>query len=104
MANVDAFNAGWDSVKGGGKKASEPKPKKSPKQVKQVTTSDNQTLIPSEPMKDYPSHKRGGKVRKTGLAKLHKGELVLTAAQAKQCAAKKGKSKSGAQKRLAAKR
>jgi len=30
-----------------------------------------------------PSFKKGGKVKKTGLAKLHRGEVVLTAAQAK---------------------
>jgi hypothetical protein len=30
-----------------------------------------------------PEYKRGGKVRKTGLAKLHKGERVLTKRQAK---------------------
>lgn len=31
-----------------------------------------------------PSYKRGGKVRKTGLAKLHRGERVLTKRQAKK--------------------
>lgn len=30
-----------------------------------------------------PSYKRGGKVKKTGPAKLHKGERVLTKRQAK---------------------
>ena len=30
-----------------------------------------------------PSFKKGGKVKKTGLARLHKNEVVLTAAQAK---------------------
>jgi hypothetical protein len=29
------------------------------------------------------SYAKGGKVRKTGLAKVHKGEVVLTASQAK---------------------
>jgi len=33
---------------------------------------------------DVPSYKRGGRVRKTGLAKLHKGEKVLTKGQAKR--------------------
>jgi hypothetical protein len=33
---------------------------------------------------DTDSYKRGGKVRKTGLAKVHKGERVLTKAQAKR--------------------
>ena len=30
-----------------------------------------------------PSFKNGGKVKKTGLARLHKNEVVLTASQAK---------------------
>ena len=30
-----------------------------------------------------PSFKKGGKVKKTGLARLHKNEVVLTASQAK---------------------
>jgi hypothetical protein len=30
-----------------------------------------------------PSFKKGGKMRKTGLARLHAGEVVLTATQAK---------------------
>lgn len=32
---------------------------------------------------DVPEYKRGGRVRKTGLAKVHKGERVLTKRQAK---------------------
>ncbi len=31
-----------------------------------------------------PGYKRGGKVKKTGLAKVHKGERVLTKKQAKK--------------------
>jgi len=31
-----------------------------------------------------PGYKKGGKVRRTGLAKVHKGELVLTAAMTKK--------------------
>ncbi len=38
----------------------------------------------------YGSYKRGGKVRKTGLAKVHKGEIVLTRSQAKTFSRKKG--------------
>jgi hypothetical protein len=30
-----------------------------------------------------PSFKKGGKMRKTGLARLHAGEVVLTSTQAK---------------------
>jgi hypothetical protein len=39
------------------------------------------------------SFKRGGAVKKTGLAKLHKGERVLTKAQAKRYG-RKGRGKS----------
>jgi hypothetical protein len=43
--------------------------------------------IPSGKLKNYQgmhSYKKGGKVKKTGLAKLHKGERVLTKKQAKK--------------------
>lgn len=33
---------------------------------------------------DTDSYRRGGKVKRTGLAKVHKGERVLTRAQAKR--------------------
>jgi hypothetical protein len=39
--------------------------------------------------KGLKGFKRGGKVKKTGTAKLHKGERVLTKAQAKKPAVKK---------------
>lgn len=32
---------------------------------------------------DIPNYAKGGMVEKTGLAKVHKGEMVLTKAQAK---------------------
>ena len=37
-----------------------------------------------------PSYKKGGKVRKTGLARLHKGERVLNKRQAKRYSKKRG--------------
>ena len=37
-----------------------------------------------------PSYKKGGKVRKTGLARLHKGERVLNKSQAKRYSKKRG--------------
>ncbi len=40
------------------------------------------------------SMKKGGTVHKTGIKKLHKGEVVLTAAQAKACGLKKAKKSS----------
>jgi hypothetical protein len=36
-----------------------------------------------------PSYKKGGKVKKTGLARLHKGEKVLTTKEAKHLGGKK---------------
>ncbi len=39
--------------------------------------------------KGLKGFKRGGKVKKTGVAKVHKGERVLTAKQAKKPAVKK---------------
>ena len=38
-----------------------------------------------------PSYKKGGKVSKTGVAKVHKGEVVLTRSQAKIFSRKKGR-------------
>ena len=40
---------------------------------------------------DADSYKRGGKVKRTGPAKLHKGERVLTKRQAKKYAKKRGR-------------
>jgi hypothetical protein len=36
------------------------------------------------PRRQFKSYRRGGKVSRTGIARLHKGELVLTRKQAKQ--------------------
>ena len=74
MANVDAFNQGFDA--GMGKKKSKGK-------------SD---LIqqPTPAKVANPAHyKKGGKVKRTGVAKVHRGEVVLTKKQAKQYAKKK---------------
>jgi hypothetical protein len=35
-----------------------------------------------------PSFKKGGKVKRTGMAKVHQGEVVLTKSQAKKYSAK----------------
>ncbi|MCK9361883.1 hypothetical protein M0Q28_06735 [Patescibacteria group bacterium] len=35
--------------------------------------------IPRKELKDIPSYKKGGIVKKTGLAKVHKGERVIPA-------------------------
>ena len=90
MANVDTFNEGWDA---GSKGNGGIKPKKAPKPIGKITTSDGQTLTPTSPSRDFGSFtpkaeprtfKKGGKVKKTGFAKVHAGEVVLTAKQAKK--------------------
>jgi hypothetical protein len=55
---------------------------------KQTTTPAKPT---SKPTAKPSSYKKGGTVQKTGMAKVHKGEKVLTVAQVK--AAKKKKKK-----------
>ena len=82
MANVDAFNSGFDA--GMGKKSK--KTKKQPKDVKKITTDDGDTLYPSASVNSAvpKGFKKGGKVKKTGVALVQKGECVLTAKQAKK--------------------
>lgn len=88
MANVDAWSAGW----GIGERASKTKKKKSAKTGGQA----------SDLSASWDSYHKGGKVRRTGPAKLKKGEIVLTASQAKMCAGKASKKK-GARKRITTK-
>lgn len=95
MANNDAWNAGWKT----GKDAAKGKQKKTAKPVNRDTTPDEQTLTSSASLKSYH---RGGKVRHTGPAKLKKGEIVLTTAQARACGVKTRK-KSHGQKRAVTK-
>jgi hypothetical protein len=56
--------------------------KKSPTQ--QVNDEAASHMMDDDPHKRMMSYKRGGKVRKTGPAKLHKNERVLTAKQTKK--------------------
>ena len=96
MANDEAWQAGMNiaagskyrkgkSSDGGKKNYSDP--------IGQITTSDGAKLTPSKPM----AFKKGGKVKKTGVALVHKGEVVLTKAEAK-------KHKKTSRKRVASKR
>ena len=98
MANADAFNSGFDA--GMGKKSK--KTKKQPKDVKKITTDDGDTLYPSASVNPAvpKGFKKGGKVKRTGIAKVHAGEVVLTAKQAK----KYGKKKASGHKCVAGKR
>jgi hypothetical protein len=74
MANADAFNSGFDA--GMGKKSKKKKSKKKKSELlKQPTPAG---------IADPSAYKKGGKVKKTGVALVHKGERVLTAKQAKK--------------------
>jgi hypothetical protein len=60
-----------------------------PKMQDYMTTARLRQELERKGLKGF---KRGGKVKKTGIAKVHKGERVLTAKQAKKAApAKKNK-------------
>jgi hypothetical protein len=101
MANPDAFLAGLN--KGGAAASKQPgSSAKKRKDVGPVTSSSGQTYTPSAPM----NFKKGGKVRKTGVAKVHKGEYVLTAAQAREFKSshKTRRKKTGARKLAQSKR
>jgi hypothetical protein len=98
MANVEAFESGFDS---GQKAQAKRKQKSAAKKTggKKNNAAWNQGKEVAEP----GTYKKGGKVRKTGSAKVHKGEVILTAAQAKACGGKMGKSKSRGRKRVSGK-
>ena len=98
MANAAAFQKGFDEGRGGSGKSGTDTTKKLSKPVGQITSSDGQTLTPSAPLKNIPSRHKGGKVKKTGLHNLKKGEIVLTAAQAKAKLGKKSSRKSSRKK------
>ena len=86
MANADVFSDGFDA--GQGKKKSKSKGKSDLLQQPTPTNVAN----PGQ-------YKKGGKVKRTGVAKVHKGEYVLTVKQAKKYAKKKGTRKRVSSKR-----
>jgi len=73
MANADAFSGGFGAGKGAALK------NKKPGESSGIFTK------PASPS----SYHKGGKVKKSGVAKVLKGEVVLTKAQAKKYSAKK---------------
>lgn len=87
MAN-EAFESGFQGGMGVAKKNKDSKP---------AATNPTKMASPS-------GFKKGGKVKKTGLARVHKGELVLTAREAKSCNKKSSKNKSESRKRISTKR
>lgn len=96
MANQEAWASGWAA--GQGKKKGAKKDK--PDAKNDGSSGGNGAWGTGWNSEAKPrSFKRGGKVRKSGTAKVHKGEIVLTAAQAKMCAGKPSKKK-GARKRI----
>jgi len=94
MANVDAFNSGFDSGHDKGKAKKDAKDQKD----KGKGGSDAEPKLGGmlTPAAKPDAYKKGGKVKRTGVALVHKGEVVLTAKQAK-------KKKTGAHKRVASK-
>jgi hypothetical protein len=72
---------------------------KNSKYSRNKKTTDKDTNTPAVPS----SYKKGGRVKKTGLAKVHKGEKILTVAQQKVAGIKKGKRKPSVYKRVAGK-
>ena len=83
MANDEAWQAGVDIATRHKNKLKAQKSQKEPKAVRKITTSDPSLgeLTPSAVPKIY---RKGGKVKKTGVALVHRGEYVLTAKQAKK--------------------
>jgi hypothetical protein len=66
MANQAAFQMGWDLAGSKGKKQGK-------------KGGDNKLAEAAGLSKDTPVFKKGGRVRKTGLALVHKGEYVVPA-------------------------
>lgn len=56
-----------------------------------VTQLLRKKATPYDPMAEPDSYKRGGQVKKSGMAKVHKGERVLTKSQNKRYSKKSGK-------------
>jgi hypothetical protein len=75
----------WQSVQAGDS-GSAVKPQTSLSDVlkKRRQNKQSQSQSQSSADVDAPSYARGGRVRKTGLARLHKGERVLTRKQARR--------------------
>jgi hypothetical protein len=85
---MGAFLTGLTSSVASGIQKKKDKDKAAPKlQTFEKPTSDSST---GETHADPGEFKRGGKVRKTGMAKVHKGEKVLTKRQAKRMERKRG--------------
>jgi hypothetical protein len=118
MANVDAFNSGFDM--GSGKKSPKKKTGEKDGQDSGKATglkgylgkkfgkhnnSPKQFSEPEEgPVASAYSFHKGGTVKKTGNYRLRKGEKVLTISQQKAAGIKKGgKKKANSRKRIASK-
>lgn len=74
MANTDTFNSGFDMGFSKGKSGKKAGGNAGPAQ--------KPAGAPAKLGKDIKSFKKGGKVRKTTVALLHKGEMVLNKKQA----------------------
>ncbi len=109
MANEDAWSAGWQTGSSSAQKRYAKKTgtaapgKKSKKGDEDKKGSQDQRVFGKMFSAKPSSYAKGGKVRKGGTAKVHKGEVILTAVQAKECGGKMGKSKGRGRKRASAK-
>jgi hypothetical protein len=72
MANQDAFEAGFKQGMGKGKGG------------KGNNTKDTTGGFGKDIGKDIPSYRKGGRVKKTGIARVHKNEEVLPVKTAKK--------------------
>lgn len=71
-------------IQGGATTAAERKKNKQPGLLSKVFKKKDKGYATDDAGQKVPNFHRGGKVKKTGLARLKKGERVLTAKQAKK--------------------
>lgn len=65
------------------------KKKQQPSLLSRFKNRKKKKSSPATADSDVPEYKRGGRVRKTGLAKVHRGEYVIPAKRGKKRATKK---------------
>jgi len=101
MANDDAWAAGWAQGSGAAQKKKDSKKQKSGK----AGQDDFKIANTAKDMAKPPLFHKGGRVKKSGLARVRKNEVVLTVSQQKAVGLKKGgKKKAYSRKRVASKR
>jgi lipopolysaccharide export system protein LptA len=89
MANDDAWASGWAAGQGKKKSPGESKARKFTQKALARQQAQKQPV--GSEAAEPTSFKKGGVVRKTGYAKVHRGEKVLTAREAKSYRKKSSK-------------